>query len=110
MIADHLRKDTPPGSISWRWIEESLKNGELAELKDHPADIKSIAPKKTGSPASTRTFRTPFTAADDKTLMNWVVKSEQSGRSIKGNAIYEELAAVVCIWVRPKGSSKVLNR
>ena len=36
IIADHARKDTPPGSISWKFIEQSVAKGVLEDIEDHP--------------------------------------------------------------------------
>lgn len=97
MIADHARKDAPMGSYSWRWIEDSIKNGRLVELESHrigPA-LGSVRPVGSGSSIPTRIGRTPFTPEDDRILMNWVTRAERSGAAIKGNKLYEDLARAV---------------
>jgi hypothetical protein len=48
-----------------------------------------------GSAMPTKRGRTPFTAMDDKILMNWVTLAEKKGLAIKGNAIYEQLEELV---------------
>jgi hypothetical protein len=98
MIADHARKDAPMGSYSWKWIEESIKNGQLVDLETHrigpPAGY--VRPVGAGSSIPSRIGRTPFTPEDDRILMSWVTRAERSGLSIKGNRIYEDLARAVC--------------
>src|SRR4051794_35033948 len=35
MIADHLRKYCPPGSISYEFVEKSIQQGEIRDPEDH---------------------------------------------------------------------------
>ena len=35
LIADHFRKDCPPGSISYTFIDASIKMGEVADPGQH---------------------------------------------------------------------------
>ncbi|KAL2069429.1 hypothetical protein VTL71DRAFT_14108 [Oculimacula yallundae] len=92
IIVDHARKDCPPGSISWRWIEQSVKKGVLEDIEDHRAGPIHAQVREVGSTQSTKKTKTPFTTADDNILMQWVTKAERKGRPILGNAIYQELA------------------
>lgn len=91
MIADHARKHNPAGSISWRFIEESVKNGQLEDLENHLAGPVTYTAREVGSGGPTRQGRTPFTAEDDRILMDWVVKGERAGISAKGNELYKQL-------------------
>ncbi|KAF7861773.1 hypothetical protein EAF04_007656 [Stromatinia cepivora] len=93
IIADGARKYAPPGSISWKFIEESAKAGKLADIEAHRCGAQSgtISERATAQPA--KTTRTPYTAEDDRILTKWVLKAERMGRSTKGNQIYMELAA-----------------
>lgn len=93
IIADGARKDAPPGSVSWKFIEESAKAGKLVDMEAYRcgAQAGTISERATAQPA--KTSRTPYTAEDDRILTKWVLKAERMGRSTKGNQIYMELAA-----------------
>lgn len=95
MIADHARKDAVPGSYSWTWIEQSVKNGILEDLEDHRAGPVAGTSRSVGSSQPTRIARTAFTAADDRALALWVTSAEKQGLSTKGNAIYQQLERIV---------------
>lgn len=88
-IADHARKDAPPGSTSWRFIEESVKNGQLEDKDEYPAGPQGVI-----RPATTMS-RTAFSAEDDQELWKCVTEAEQNGGSLSGNKIYKDLAAIV---------------
>lgn len=94
IIADHARKGNPPGSISWKYIEDSVKNGRLEDLDNYYAGPAPGAIRPVGAGAShpAKLGRTPFTAEDDRILVDWVTKAERSGSATKGNAIYQQLA------------------
>ncbi|KAI9736531.1 MAG: hypothetical protein M1818_006042 [Claussenomyces sp. TS43310] len=94
MIADHARKDAPPGSYSWRFIEQSVKKGSLESLNDHAAGRPAGTPRPIGSVVPARGSRTPFTAEDDRILMDWVIKAERRGSSVKGNQVYQVLEKI----------------
>ena len=92
MIADHVRKDAPTGSYSWKFIIESVQNGIL-QLPDRyrigwTPDIQRPA----GSSRPTKGSRTPFDTADDAALAAWVL-SHPADRT--GNKIYQEFEAMV---------------
>lgn len=95
VIADHARKNAPPGSVSWKWIEQSLKTGALEDVKKYPAGPSERQIREVGSAIPPRRGRTPFTSEDDRILMEWVAEAERSGASIKGNEIYKELEKLV---------------
>ena len=95
VIADHARKDCPTGSISWKYIEQSAKKGALEDIEDYRAGPVTHTIREVGSSQPTRGGRTPFTAEDDRILMEWVVKAERNGASVKGNEIYKQLEAKV---------------
>ncbi|TEY70091.1 hypothetical protein BOTCAL_0111g00090 [Botryotinia calthae] len=85
IIADGARKDAPPGSITWKFIEDSAKAGKLVDLEEYRCGERAAA-----QPAKTR--RTLFTTEDDRILTQWVLEGERLGRFIKGNELYIELA------------------
>lgn len=92
LIADHARKDTPPGSISWKYITESIAKGELVNIDDHRIHHANL-PRPVGSSAPTRGIRVPFTPMDERILVTWVRQNGAHTRS--GNEIYKTLAESV---------------
>ncbi|RGP79604.1 hypothetical protein FLONG3_2352 [Fusarium longipes] len=92
LIADYRRaKEAPHGSYSWRFIEDSVKNGciQLTDrylIGSHPDE-----PKRVGSSHPSKSTRTPFTKEDDARLAKWALEhpTEQ-----KGNKIWEEYAQI----------------
>lgn len=88
LIADHARKDAPPGSYSWKLIEDSVKHG-VAQLKDRYAiGPDPVKPRPVASGGPSRSGRTEFTAEDDASLVRWVL-SYNKHRT--GNIIYQQL-------------------
>lgn len=96
LIADNIRKDVPEGSVSWKWIDECIKEGKICDINKHKK-IKTVQSGRPGvSSTGPKGTRTKFTDADDKILIKWVVQQEAAGkRGIQGNTIYDELAAIV---------------
>ena len=94
LIADHLRKDTPQGALSYEYIDACIKKGRLVNKEDHPAGRSQDTARPVGSSEPAKATRTPFTAEDDKILTKWVLDAARGG-SARGNKIYEELAAIV---------------
>ena len=90
VIADHARSDSPAGSISWRFIEWSVREGVLEDKDDHRAGPAEHT-RPVGSNQPAKKTRTPFTAEDDRVLLEWVVKGERAGVSTKGNELYIQL-------------------
>lgn len=97
LIADHARKDAPPDSYSWRFLDNSIKNGQLEEKDDHliGRPVGSSRPVASGAPA--KGTRTKFTPEDDTLLAKWVLDYERKGYQTKGNMIYQDLEAKVCL-------------
>ncbi|KAI0899301.1 TRF2-interacting telomeric protein/Rap1 C terminal domain-containing protein [Annulohypoxylon nitens] len=87
LIADHVKKNTcPPGSYSYKWIEDSVKAGTLQPREDYMCVSTSTAvPQKA--------TRAAFTPDDDKILAEWVMQKRQEGEALGGLKIYKELAA-----------------
>jgi hypothetical protein len=92
VIADHARKDNPPGSISWKWIEESVRKGELQDIDEYLAGPPEGTVRGVGSTLPPKGTRTPFTTADDKYLSDWVIDAQRKGAQIKGNEVFKQLA------------------
>lgn len=96
LIADHMRHDAPAGSLSYKFIEESIKQGEMSE--DESAFLagrrKSANPVTTAvASSSKKSTRTPFTDDDDKLLYKWVHQAKDQGLATQGNSLYQVLAA-----------------
>jgi hypothetical protein len=94
LIADHARRDVPPGSYSWQFIEFSVSRGRLEDAETHlivPAGIS----RPVGASQPAKRSRTIFTAEDDDVLTKWVMKCERKGGSAAGNKIYKDLETKV---------------
>ncbi|KAK3051712.1 hypothetical protein LTR09_007012 [Extremus antarcticus] len=94
VIADHYRQDCPPGSISYRFIEQALQDGELPDPADHMAGPPPGTARPVGSVVPGRRTRTEFTSADDRVLWQWVERTRAAGGPVKGLEIYKQLEAV----------------
>jgi hypothetical protein len=93
LICDHMRKDAPQAGVSYQWIDETLKHGQLLETSAYAV---AKVPRSTANRTSTvpKGTRTPFTNEDDRVLLDWVEQAEAAGDAVRGNAIYETLAAL----------------
>jgi len=96
IIADHMRNDCPPNSLSYTYIEAAISAGALPDKNHHRAGPAPGYARTVGStvvpPKSTRT---PFTPQDDRDLWNWVQGYKNRGvHGIKGNEIYKQLEAL----------------
>ncbi|KEQ61348.1 uncharacterized protein M437DRAFT_52189 [Aureobasidium melanogenum CBS 110374] len=96
LIADHLRHDAPAGSLSYKFIEETVKQGQIPE-DDSPflaGRRKSAMPVTTAvASSSKKSTRTPFTDDDDKMLYKWVHRAHEQRLATQGNTLYQVLAA-----------------
>ncbi|KAL5350747.1 hypothetical protein ACLOAV_004316 [Pseudogymnoascus australis] len=93
LIADHAKpKLAPANSVSWTYLEQSMKKGKLEDLETH----RISSPRKTGLPGGPsqpkRLTRTPFTHEESKAISIWVAKAEIMGLPVKGNEIYQQFA------------------
>jgi hypothetical protein len=93
LICDHLRADAPSGGVSYQWIDETLKSGQLLDTGAYTV-AKLPRPSASRVSTATKSTRTPFTTEDDKVLLDWVDRAEAAGDAVRGNAIYEALAAL----------------
>lgn len=91
LIADHLRKDAPPGSTSYKFIEASISEGSITDVKQFPAGPESASIREVGSIRPAKSSRQPFTTEDDRQLFQWVKECERKGGKIRGNEIYKQL-------------------
>ncbi|KAH7074100.1 hypothetical protein FB567DRAFT_453313 [Paraphoma chrysanthemicola] len=91
-IADHFRKDCPPGSISYEFVEKSIQEGRIRDPEDHRAGPPLGAAREPGAinrPA--RGVRASFTPDEDRILYKWVRDCEKVGGLASGNEIYKQL-------------------
>lgn len=94
IIADHLRIDAPPGSLSYSFIEAAIKNGELPSEDTHLAGRTKGTPRSVGSTIPGRYHRVPFSKEDDIELYAWVKDAEEKGVATKGMELYKQLEAM----------------
>lgn len=95
MIADHAKKDSPSGSYSWKWIEDSVKHGKLMDKEDYVITTPGHESRPVGS-VQHKSTRNAFTKEDDLLLAKFVAKHEREGTATSGNVIYKQLEAKVC--------------
>ncbi|KFZ03192.1 hypothetical protein V502_11151 [Pseudogymnoascus sp. VKM F-4520 (FW-2644)] len=90
LIADHAKpKFAPANSISWTYLEQSMKKGQLEDLETH----RISSPSRTGRPGGpSKSTRTPFTHEESMAISIWVAKAELMGLPPRGNEIYEQFA------------------
>ncbi|GAB1741998.1 hypothetical protein NU219Hw_g7394t1 [Hortaea werneckii] len=93
VIADHVRKDCPPGSISYTLIDSAIRNGAVPDPEEHRAGPPVGSIRDVASSVPGKQTRRAFTDEDDKILWQWVQKAEERGGSVKGNDIYKHLEA-----------------
>lgn len=81
LIADHIWKDCPPRSVSWKYINDCVAAGELVNIEDYYPVRQTRVPTKGN--------RVLFSKLDEQILVTWVKKA---GFKTRGNEIYQELA------------------
>lgn len=91
IIADHKRKDAPPGSYSWKLIDDSVKEGKLADPETYLIGRPLGTSRPVASSQPTKGTRTPFTKQDDDILVAWVMPYFRRGERTAGNEIYQQL-------------------
>ncbi|PZC96477.1 Myb-DNA-bind-2 multi-domain protein [Pyrenophora tritici-repentis] len=92
LIADHFQNHCPPGSISYQFIEESIKQGELANPDDHPAGPPIGQAREAGATHQPpKIGRSAYTAEEDRILYKWVRDAEAAGGLASGNELYKQL-------------------
>ncbi|OLN85101.1 Telomeric repeat-binding factor 2-interacting protein 1 [Colletotrichum chlorophyti] len=96
IIADHVRPDCPPRSLSWKFVEDSITYGAVQEkdkyrIHQSPQALRPVGSSRTAaSSAPSKGTRTPFNNADDAILAKWVLGHSQKG----GNEIYKTLEEI----------------
>ncbi|KAF3018537.1 hypothetical protein E8E14_012152 [Neopestalotiopsis sp. 37M] len=92
LIADHARKDSPAGSYSWKWIEQSVKQGELLDKTQFAIKSPGNESRPVGT-VSQKTTRRGFTKEEDELLSKFVARKELQGEATSGNVIYKQFEA-----------------
>ncbi|RAL16376.1 putative transcription factor Rap1 [Aspergillus homomorphus CBS 101889] len=92
-LVDHKRRNLPADTYSFRFVEDSIRQGRMQSLEAYRAGPSEARPVG-ASYIPTRSHKVPYTIADDQLLWDWVQKYERDpDASISGNKIYQELAA-----------------
>ncbi|KAK4643665.1 hypothetical protein QC761_406170 [Podospora bellae-mahoneyi] len=93
LIWDYLiTHGAPAGAISSKFVEDCVSKGEIVNKEEYLVAVPTATPVGSSAPVKKGT-KTPFTPKDDQMLLSWIRQKEEAGESIKGNAIYRELAA-----------------
>ncbi|KAK2740155.1 hypothetical protein FQN55_008996 [Onygenales sp. PD_40] len=93
LLVDYMKKgDHPPGSISYKYVEDSLSNGKLGNREDYRVGNRPGQVRPAGSSTiRQKTHRLPFSAKDDQILYDWVDNCKQKDAKLSGNKIYQQL-------------------
>lgn len=84
---------------SYKYVEVSIRNGQLEDLKDHVAGPPAGTIRSVGSTTlPAKVTRNNYTREDDQALWDWVTTYERKGGYIRGNEIYKRLEEVVRKW------------
>lgn len=95
LIWDYLiTRGAPAGAVSSKFVEDCVSKGEIVNKEEYLVAVPTATPVGSSAPVKKGT-KTPFTPKDDQMLLSWIRQKEEAGESIKGNAIYRELAAKV---------------
>jgi hypothetical protein len=92
LIVDHARKNAPVGTHSYRYIEQSIRNGALEDLADHVVGPSKSTDRPVGSmTTAAKGSRSKYTEAEDQLLWNFIKPYELRGGATGGNEIYKQL-------------------
>lgn len=96
VIVDHFRpKECPPGSVSYTFVRESIRKGEIEDPDDHSAGPRPGTVREPSSSRPAKGTRNPFTPEEDRILYRWARAAQQSGIALNGNELYKQLEAQV---------------
>ena len=88
----HNKADLGMNSHSWKYIQQSIRNGVLEDLEQYRVGPPAGTVRDIGSVIQpTKGSRTPFTVEDDRVLYDWVEGSEDQGSATGGNVIFKQL-------------------
>lgn len=91
-IADHFRRECPPGSTSYEFIDKSIAKGELLDPDNFAAGPRLGTARDVGSivhPA--KGTRAAYTPEEDRQLYKWVRDAQAAGIAVSGNELYKQL-------------------
>jgi hypothetical protein len=109
LIADPPRKNVPAGSVSWKWINDCVRDGDLLDSAPYRLGPPVGVARPAGSSAPKKGMRNPFTKADDDIILRFVAQSKGGKASLGGNKIWQSLGDEVWVFVRiSPGRSLVL--
>ena len=92
LIVDHARKNAPVGTHSYKYIEQSIRNGVLEDLADHVVGPSKSVDRPVGSMITApKGSRSKYTEAEDQLLWNFIKPYETAGGATGGNEIYKQL-------------------
>ena len=92
LIVDHARKNAPVGTHSYKYIEQSIRNGVLEDLADHVVGPSKSVDRPVGSMITApKGSRSKYTEAEDQLLWNFIKPYEAAGGATGGNEIYKQL-------------------
>ena len=92
LLVDHMRKNQPPGTTSYRFVELSIRKGALEDLDDHAVGAVTRVARPVGSvTTASKGGRTPFTDAEDQFLWNLIQPLREKGAPWKGNEVYKQI-------------------
>jgi TRF2-interacting telomeric protein/Rap1 - C terminal domain/Rap1 Myb domain/GATA zinc finger len=95
LLVDHARKNQAPGTTSYRFIERSIRKGELEDLQDHAVGATTRAARPVGSvTTASKGGRNPYTEVEDQFLWDMVQPVKQRGGPWQGNELYKQIEQI----------------
>lgn len=89
---DKKSSHASPCVYDYKFVLESVEAQTLQDDAQYEVNGASSANRPVGDSLSTRkTTKTPFTAADDQILYDWITPFRERGGKYQGNAIYQQL-------------------
>ena len=94
-FVDHTRKNQAPGTYSYRFIELSIRNGQVENIDDHAVGVSARVHRPVGSTVTApKKSRNAFTDAEDQWLWDMIKPYVDNDGSWKGNEIYKQLESL----------------
>ncbi|KAK0641285.1 TRF2-interacting telomeric protein/Rap1 C terminal domain-containing protein [Cercophora newfieldiana] len=95
-IADHARKDVPAGFHSWKFIDDSMKAGELLDLGKYKIGNE---PRSVGSAQPTKGTKNRFTEEEDRQLADYMLQRVSVQDEYQGQKHFQD-------FIKESGSSR----
>lgn len=93
-IGDHMKRKSP-GFVSYHWIEECCKNGQVVDTELHAITVNTPAIRSGGTGGMRTVRRNEFTADEDRMLLEYVKSQAAVNKPISGFAPYNVFAEAV---------------